>query len=72
MQSLDNARHGGSQRAIDGTAAGAFVAAATEMLGHSGDIHLSFAANADAITATGKFAEKYGDLHISNRERVID
>ena len=35
VQPIDNSRHGDRQRSVDRTAAGAFVTAPTEMLGHA-------------------------------------
>jgi len=72
VQAIDNSGHGDGQRPVDRTAAGAFVTAATEMLGHAGDIHCSFAAKADAIAAIGEFAKEDGDLHVGDGERIVD
>ena len=37
-----------------------------------GDIHFSFAAQADAIAAIGEFAKEDRDLHVGHGERVVD
>ena len=48
-----NVAHGLSQRTLDRTTAGTFVATAAETLGHAGNIQLTLAAQADAITTVG-------------------
>jgi len=60
------------QRALDRTAAGAFVTASAEILGHGRDVDLAFAAEADAQAAISEFAKKNSDLHIAHGERVVD
>src|SRR5713226_6340721 len=71
-QAIDNSRHGNVQRSIERAAAGAFVAATAEMLGHGRDIHFSFAAETDAVALIGKFTKEDGDLHVSHGECIVD
>src|SRR5712671_1203114 len=63
--------HGQGQRALDRTTAGAFVATAAETLGHAGNIEFALAAQADAVTAVGQFAEKCRHLHFADGENVV-
>src|ERR1700676_2535228 len=71
-QAINNLGDGGGQRTVHGASAGAFVAAAAEVFGHSRDIHFALASQADSKAGVGKFAEKYGDLNVGNGERVVN
>ena len=59
------------QGTIDGTTAGALMAAAAKTLGHSCYIEFSLAAQTQAKTAVGKLAEKSGYFDFSDGEDVI-
>ena len=43
-----------------------------KLLRDLGDVHLAFAAQADAKTLVGHFAKKNRDLHVMNRKSVVD
>src|SRR4051812_29009614 len=63
---------GQAERAVDGAAAGAAMAAAAEVLGAPSDVELSFAANAEAkLTGIGDFAEKNGGLNAGDADEVV-
>jgi hypothetical protein len=52
-QALKNTAHRDGERSIQGATAGAFVPAAAEMLGDSGNVDCALAAQADAVTLVG-------------------
>jgi hypothetical protein len=47
------------------------VSTAAEVLGHRGNIHLPFAAQADTKSPIGKFTKENCNLHIGHGKRVI-
>src|SRR5512135_2042523 len=50
-----DAGHGHGEGTVNGAAAGAVVAATAKILGHLGHVHISLAAQADAVAVVGEF-----------------
>src|SRR5271165_6120819 len=63
---------GHRQRALDGAAAGAFVASAAERLGHRCNVYCTLAAQAYSEASIGLLAEEQSDFDAPNRQGVVD
>src|SRR5712675_1756848 len=69
----EDALGGHAQRAVDGAAAGAAMAAAAEVLGDPGYIEFSLAANAKTeLTGIGHFAQKDGGFDAGDADEIVD
>ena len=69
----EDALGGHAQRAVDGAAAGAAMAAAAEVLGDLGYVELSFAADAQTeLAGVGHFAQKDGGFDAGDADEVVD
>src|SRR5579871_2642097 len=65
------AGHSDGERAVQGTTAGALMAAAAEAFRDFGDVQLPLAAQTDPIAPVGRLAEKHRDLDLPDGERVV-
>src|SRR6202007_2806442 len=69
---LEHAGDRDRERPLHGASAGALMATAAGAFSHGTYVHHAFAPQSHPVAAVRRLTKERGDLHIPNRERVVD